>query len=493
MVSFFLFFTIVLPLVAILHLSFQSPYNINKIRLITLYYTYAIFLLSVILFIFWYFSGLTFSMNLLGQLDFLNVYLNSNYFLFVDGISIWFILLTTFLFPLVVLVSWESIKYNPKLYFILLLLIEFSLLNLFCVEELFLFYIFFETAAIPMFLMIGVWGSSERRIYASFKFFLYTIVGSVLMFLAIIWIYFQTGLTHFSLLLDCKFALLNQIFLFLAFFSSFAVKIPMMPIHLWLPEAHVEAPTGISVLLAGILLKTGGYGFIRFVLPLCPEASQIFAPLIFLISIISVLYGSMVALVQTDLKKMVAYSSVAHMNMVTIGLFSGSLAGLDGAVYLMLTHGVISSGLFICVGILYDRYHTRVIRYYGGLTNFMPIFAICFLILILANISFPSTGSFIGEFIILSDVFSKNTVVAFLAGFGIILGAFYSVWLYNRVMFGAVDSYSIRYYSDLNSREFFILLVILFFTFFMGIFPTFFFIIMEPSLMLLNETFICKF
>jgi len=479
------------PIAALVLLVFIPSENINLVRIVSLIFFLFIFILSVFLYIDFlsnqYIYDHRFRCNLLPPL-----FLNIQYLVSIDGLSIWFILLTTLLFPLVALVSWESIQKHYKLFFMLLFLLEFFLLNIFCAEEIFVFYLYFEASAIPMFLLIGLWGSTERRIYASFKFFFYTLIGSILMFALLVFFYYYFGTTNLFYLSTYRFAFYLQIFFFIAFFSSFAVKIPMMPVHLWLPEAHVEAPTGISVLLAGILLKTGGYALIRFVLPLCPDATVFFSPFVYILSIVSIIYGSFAAIVQTDLKKMIAYSSVAHMNLATIGIFSGSVAGLQGALYLMLTHGIVSSGLFICVGIIYDRYHTRIIRYYGGLVNFMPWFAFFFLLLTLANISFPSTGSFIAEFILLSDIFAKNVVVAFLAGLGIILGAVYTVWLYNRIMFGYVNL-SIRYYADLNFREYFVLLVLIFFTFFMGIYPSFFLSIATDKLIFINQSFLVQF
>lgn len=343
-----------------------------------------------------------------------------------------------------------------------------------------------------MFLLIGLWGSTDRRIYASFKFFFYTLVGSILMFTLVLWLYFSFGTTNMGYLLSVRFSFFTQVLVFIAFFSSFAVKVPMTPVHLWLPEAHVEAPTGISVLLAGILLKTGGYAFIRFVLPLCFDAAQFFSPFIYVLSIVAVVYGSLVAIVQTDLKKMIAYSSVAHMNLAMIGIFSGSLAGLQGSLYLMLTHGIVSSGLFVCVGVLYDRYHTRIIRYYGGLVSFMPWFALLFVMLVLGNISFPGTGGFVAEFMLLFDIFAKNALVALLAGLGMILGAVYTVWLYNRVMFGYVGS-NISHYADLNFREFFVLLVLVVIMIFMGVYPSIFLEFANPKLIWINELIRTRF
>jgi NADH-quinone oxidoreductase subunit M len=481
-------FVLFSPLVGILGLFLIPEKSANVIRVYALSVFSFSFLFSLLLYVdFVWWPHVSSSSDFALSRDLIKpFFMNIKYSLFIDALNVWFVILTTFLFFIVALVSWESVVKYRKLFFVLLFLLEFFLLNIFMVEEVLLFYVFFEGCAIPMFLFIGIWGSTIRRVYASFKFLFYTLIGSVLMFLMLAWFYYTFGTTNINVLSSFSFPMYLQICFFIAFFSSFAVKIPMVPIHLWLPEAHVEAPTGISVLLAGILLKTGGYAFIKFVLPLCVEAVVFFSPFVYLLSIVSIVYGSFAAIVQTDLKKMIAYSSVAHMNVATIGIFSGSVAGLQGAVYLMLTHGIVSSALFICVGILYDRYHTRIIRYYGGLVNFMPLFAIFFLILILANISFPSTASFVAEFMLLSDIFNKNILVALLAGLGIILGAIYSVWLYNRVMFGYVNL-NIRYFSDLNFREYFILLIMIFFVFLMGIYPTFFLGITFDTLFLIND------
>lgn len=488
-----LIYLIILPLFAIGFIASIPKHSIMEMRVAAFIFFLLIFSLSTILY-------LDFASNpswldhkfAYSKVFETPIFLNIQYALNVDGLSIWFVLLTTFLFPIVALVSWESVQKQLKLFFILLFLLEFFLINIFLAEEIVVFYIMFEGVAIPMFLLVGLWGSTDRRIYAAFKFFFYTLFGSILMFSLLIWLYYVYGTTNINVLELYRFSFVAQVFMFIAFFSSFAVKIPMMPVHLWLPEAHVEAPTGVSVLLAGILLKTGGYAFIRFVLPLCNEAAQFASPLVYLLSIISIVYGSFAAIVQTDLKKMIAYSSVAHMNLATIGIFSGSLAGLQGALYLMLTHGIVSSGLFICVGVLYDRYHTRVIRYYGGLISFMPWFGIFFFLLILGNISFPSTGGFVPEFILLYDIFSKNMVVSLLAGTGIIFGAIYSVWLYNRIMFGYVSSY-VRYFADINFREFLILLCLVIFMFIMGIYPSFFMDIVNNKLTFLNELVALKF
>lgn len=371
----------------------------------------------------------------------------------IDGISIFFVILTAFLIPICIISSWENTKYRVREFLVLLFFIEFLLFQVFSILDIILFYIFFESVLIPMFLIIGIWGARDRKIHAAYQFFLYTFFGSVFMLLSIIYIYNNIGTTDYITLLHVKFAPMVEYVLWLAFFISFAVKIPMVPVHIWLPEAHVEAPTAGSVLLAGVLLKLGTYGLIRFSIPLFPHASEYFTPFVLTISVIAIIYSSCTTLRQTDLKKIIAYSSVAHMNLVTIGIFSNSINGIEGALTLMLSHGLVSSGLFLCVGVLYDRYDTRLINYYGGLVAFMPLFSFFFMVLSLANMGLPGTSAFIGEFLILMGAFTENFLVSFLASIGVILSAAYSVWLYNRVMFGQVRK-NIQKYSDVNSREF---------------------------------------
>jgi proton-translocating NADH-quinone oxidoreductase chain M len=389
----------------------------------------------------------------------------------IDGISLFFILLTTFLVPVCLLVGWSSVQNYIKEYNIAFLFLESFMLVVFCMLDLLLFYVFFESVLIPMFIIIGIWGSRERKIRAAYQFFLYTLIGSVLMLLAILMIYFQTGTTDLEILLTTEFSEKRQILLWLAFFSSFAVKVPMIPFHIWLPEAHVEAPTAGSVILAGILLKLGTYGFLRFSIPLFPIASCYFTPLIYTISVLGIIYASLTTLRQIDLKKIIAYSSVAHMGFVTLGLFSLNVQGIEGSLLLMLSHGLVASALFLCVGSLYDRHKTRLVKYYGGLVHVMPIFAIFFLIFTLGNLSLPGTSSFVGEFLILVGVFQTNTFIATLAATGMILGGAYSIWLYNRVVFGNFKPHYISLFADLNRREFFLFLPFLIGIFWMGVYP----------------------
>jgi len=365
-------------------------------------------------------------------------------------------------------------KKNFKEYSINLLLIELFLLIIFSVLDLMLFYIFFEAILIPMYLIIGVWGSRERKIRAVYLFFFYTLCGSLLMLIGILYIYNQVGTLNLEYLLAWNFTLTEQIFLWFAFFFSFASKIPMFPFHIWLPEAHVEAPTVGSVLLAGILLKLGVYGFLRFSLTLFADASLYFAPLIYLLSVVGVIYASLSALRQTDLKRIIAYSSIAHMNLVTLGIFSFNVIGLEGSIIQSISHGFVSGGMFLLIGILYDRYHSRFLYYYGGIVHFMPIYAALFLIFTLANIALPGTSSFTGEFLLLTGIYKTNVVTAIVAALGVILCGGYSLWLYNRVVFGNIKvNYTLRF-TDVNLREFSIMFPLFLFILLMGIYPTYF-------------------
>ena len=388
----------------------------------------------------------------------------------VDGISVLFVVLTAFLMPLCILASWESIEERVKEYMIAFLLLETLMIGVFCALDLVLFYLFFEGGLIPMFLIIGVWGG-PRRVYASFKFFLYTLLGSVLMLLAMMAMYWHAGTTDIPTLLTYKFPYDMQWWLWLAFFASFAVKMPMWPVHTWLPDAHVEAPTAGSVILAGVLLKMGGYGFLRFSLPMFPLASQDFAPLVFALSIIAIIYTSLVALAQEDVKKLIAYSSVAHMGFVTMGIFSFTVQGVDGAIFQMLSHGIVSAALFLCVGVVYDRMHTREIAAYGGLVNRMPLFAFTFMVFTLANVGLPGTSGFIGEFLTLLGAFKANTWVAFLATFGVILSAGYALYLYRRMIFGPLEKPSLRFITDMGAREILVFTPLVLLTIFFGFYP----------------------
>ena len=374
------------------------------------------------------------------------------YHLGIDGISLLFILLTTLLTPLAILASWESVQMRVKEYMIAFLIMETLMIGVFSALDFVLFYLFFEGGLIPMFLIIGVWGA-DNRVYATFKFFLYTLLGSVLMLLAILWLYFQAGTTDLPTLSAMGFDPVWQRWLWLAFFAAFAVKIPMWPVHTWLPDAHVQAPTAGSVILAAVLLKIGAYGFLRISIPILPDATQYFTPLVFWLSVIAVIYASLVALMQEDMKKLIAYSSIAHMGFVTIGIFTFTTTGIQGALMVMISHGLVSAALFLCVGVVYDRHHTRLIDKYGGLVHRMPVYAAAFLVFTLANVGLPGTSGFVGEFLVLVGVFQVNTWVAFLATTGIILSAAYALWLYRRVILGALTKEELRYMFDLNRRE----------------------------------------
>ncbi|MDT3378989.1 NADH-quinone oxidoreductase subunit M [Labrys portucalensis] len=393
-----------------------------------------------------------------------------NYRMGVDGISLPFVILTTFLMPFCILASWRSIQNRVREYMIAFLVLETLMIGVFCAQDIVLFYLFFEGGLIPMFLIIGIWGG-QRRIYASFKFFLYTLLGSVLMLIAIMAMYWNAGSSDIAVLLKHPFPVQMQTYLWLAFFASFAVKMPMWPVHTWLPDAHVEAPTAGSVILAGILLKMGGYGFIRFSLPMFPAASEYFAPLVFTLSVIAIVYTSLVALMQEDIKKLIAYSSVAHMGFVTMGLFSMNEQGVQGAIFQMISHGIVSGALFLCVGVVYDRMHTREIAAYGGLVNRMPWYALALMVFTMANVGLPGTSGFVGEFLTLVGAFSTNTWVAFFATFGVILSAAYALWLYRRVVYGALEKPSLAGIADLTGREFIILAPLVLLTIYFGVYP----------------------
>jgi NADH-quinone oxidoreductase subunit M len=388
----------------------------------------------------------------------------------VDGISLPFVLLTALLMPLCILASWQSITTRVKDYMIAFLVLETLMLGVFTSLDLVLFYLFFEGGLIPMFLIIGIWGG-PRRVYASFKFFLYTLAGSLLMLLAIMAIYWEAGTTDIPTLLTHDFPASMQTWLWFAFLASFAVKLPMWPVHTWLPDAHVEAPTAGSVILAGVLLKMGGYGFLRFSIPMFPLASAQFAPLIFALSVIAIIYTSLVALAQEDVKKLIAYSSVAHMGFVTIGVFTLTMQGLQGGIFQMLSHGIVSGALFLCVGVIYDRMHTREIAAYGGLTDRMPLYAFCFMVFTLANVGLPGTSGFVGEFLSLLGAFRINTWVAFLATTGIVLSAAYALWLYGRLMFGKLEKPSLKSIADLTWREVAVMTPLVLLTIFFGFYP----------------------
>ena len=414
--------------------------------------------------------------------------LGASYHLGVDGISMLFVILSTFLTPLCILASWEAIQTRVKEYMIAFLLLETFMVGMFCALDFVLFYIFFEGVLIPMFLIIGVWGGANR-VYAAFKFFLYTLTGSVLMLVAIMVIYFDAETTDIVELLKIGFDPDVQIWLWLAFFASFAVKVPMWPVHTWLPDAHVEAPTAGSVILAGVLLKMGAYGFLRFSLPMLPVASDFFAPLVFTLSIIAIVYTSLVALAQEDMKKLIAYSSVAHMGFVTIGIFTVRTQGVEGAIVQMLSHGVISAALFLCVGVVYDRLHSREIARYGGLVHRMPVYAAVFMVFMLGSVGLPGTSGFVGEFLVLVGAFQVNTWLALLATTGIVLGAAYMLYLYRRVIFGELTKEDLKTMTDLSRREIAVFAPLVAATLWMGIWPEPFLDVVHASVANLIENY----
>ncbi len=393
-----------------------------------------------------------------------------SYHMGVDGISVAFVLLTTFLMPFCILASWQSVQNRVKEYMIAFLVLEVLMIGVFTALDLMLFYVFFEAGLIPMFIIIGVWGG-PRRVYASFKFFLYTLLGSVLMLIAMLAMYWQAGTADIPALLKHDFPVQLQTWAWIAFFASFAVKMPMWPVHTWLPDAHVEAPTAGSVILAGILLKMGGYGFLRFSLPMFPVASELFAPFVFTLSIVAIIYTSLVALAQEDIKKLIAYSSVAHMGYVTMGIFTMNQAGVQGAIFQMVSHGFVSAALFLCVGVIYDRMHTREIAAYGGLVNRMPWYAVAFLLFTMANVGLPGTSGFVGEFLTLLGAWRANTWVAFFAATGVILSAAYALYLLARVMNGKLEKPSLQGILDMDWRERAVLIPLMLVTVFYGVYP----------------------
>jgi len=405
----------------------------------------------------------------------------------IDGISLFFVLPTTFFITLCLLISWDTIKFNIKEYLISFLVMEFFLIGVFCVLDLLLFYIFFESVLIPMFLIIGLWGSRERKIRAAYFFFLYTLSGSILMLLSILYIYLQSGTTDYEILLTFTFSSFEQQLLWFTFFLSFAAKVPMVPLHLWLPEAHVEAPTAGSVILAGVLLKLGTYGFLRFSLPLFPEASFYFSPLVYTMATIGIVYPSFTAIRQTDFKRIIAYTSIAHMNLVMLGIFSFNTIGLEGAILQSLSHGFVASALFLIIGVVYDRHGTRMVKYYGGLVHVMPIYVIIFLFFTLANIGLPGTISCDDAFLILVGSFKTNTSASFIGASSMIIGGCYSLWLFNRIAYGNLKTQYFNSFLDLKKKEFVVFVPLILGTFILGLVPDIFLNSIHMSVNLLIE------
>jgi NADH-quinone oxidoreductase subunit M len=457
-----------LPLAGALFIGFldEDEAGVRNARWVALWTTLVTFAISLILI--WRFDASTADFQFLEKRPWLGGAIN--YSMGVDGISLPFVILTTALMPISILASWTSIQSRVREYMIAFLVLETLMVGTFCALDLVLFYLFFEGGLIPMFLIIGVWGG-PRRVYASFKFFLYTFAGSVLMLLAIMAMYWQAGTSDIAVLLHHPFPRSLQTWAWLAFLASFAIKMPMWPVHTWLPDAHVEAPTAGSVILAAILLKMGGYGFLRFSLPMFPDATQHLAPLIFALSVIAIVYTSLVALVQEDVKKLIAYSSVAHMGFVTMGIFAVTVQGVAGGIFQMISHGIVSAALFLCVGVIYDRMHTREIAAYGGLVNRMPLYAFVFMVFTLANIGLPGTSGFVGEFLTLIGTYRINTWVATLATLGTILSAAYALWLYRKVIFGRLEKPSLFNIRDLGWREVVILAPLVVLTVLFGLYP----------------------
>ncbi|MBD1139142.1 NADH-quinone oxidoreductase subunit M [Pelagibacterales bacterium SAG-MED46] len=459
---------ILLPTVGALFLFFTKDKDGNNLtaKYVSLFTSIANFLISIYL---WFsFDQTTSSFQFIEERTWIEGFIN--YKLGVDGISILFIILTAFITPLCIISVNNSIKIRLRDFLIAILIMESFMIGVFCALDLVVFYLFFEAGLIPMFLIIGIWGG-PKRVYSAFKFFLYTLLGSVLMLVAIISIYWISGTTDVIKLYDLGIDAKYQNLLWLAFFSSFAVKTPMWPVHTWLPDAHVEAPTAGSVLLAAILLKMAGYGFIRFSLGLFPVASEVFTPLIYTLSVIAIIVTSLIALMQVDMKKLIAYSSVAHMGFVTLGIFTIQQQGIEGSIIQMISHGLVSAALFLCVGVVYDRMHSRLIGSYGGIVTIIPKYSILFMLFTLAALGLPGTSGFIGEFLILMAVFKDNFLVAVIASLGVILGAAYMLWLYKRVVFGKLINSDLKKMVDLDRSEYFILTCLAIPTLFFGFYP----------------------
>jgi NADH-quinone oxidoreductase subunit M len=459
---------ILLPTIGALFLFFTKNKEENNLtaKYVSLFTSIVNFLISIYLWI--SFDQSISNFQFIEEREWIDGFIN--YKIGVDGISILFIILTTFITPLCIISVNNTIKIRLRDFLIAILIMESFMIGVFCALDLVVFYLFFEAGLIPMFLIIGIWGG-PKRVYSAFKFFLYTLLGSVLMLVAIISIYWISGTTDVTKLYELGIDPKYQNLLWLAFFCSFAVKTPMWPVHTWLPDAHVEAPTAGSVLLAAILLKMAGYGFIRFSLGLFPIASEIFTPLIYTLSVIAIIFTSLIALMQEDMKKLIAYSSVAHMGFVTLGIFTIQQQGIEGSIIQMISHGLVSAALFLCVGVVYDRMHSRLISSYGGIVTIIPKYSILFMLFTLAALGLPGTSGFIGEFLILMGVFKDNFLVAVVASLGVILGAAYMLWLYKRVVFGKLVNTNLTKMVDLNRSEYFILICLAVPTLFFGFYP----------------------
>jgi len=457
---------IILPTIGALFLMFSKENNTTTVKYVALFTSFVNFLISIYLWVL--FDPSISIFQFVEDREWLKGFIN--YKIGIDGISILFIILTTFITPICIISVNNSIKKRLRDFLISILIMESLMIGVFCSLDLVIFYLFFEAGLIPMFLIIGIWGG-ERRVYSAFKFFLYTLLGSVLMLVAIISIYWISGTTDIVKLYELGIDGKYQNLLWLAFFSSFAVKTPMWPVHTWLPDAHVEAPTAGSVLLAAILLKMAGYGFIRFSLGLFPLASEVFTPLVYILSLIAIIYTSLVALMQEDMKKLIAYSSVAHMGFVTLGIFTITQQGIEGSIIQMISHGLVSAALFLCVGVVYDRMHSRLINTYGGLVSVIPKYSVLFMLFTLAALGLPGTSGFIGEFLILMGAFKDNFLVAVIASLGVIFGAAYMLWLYRRVVFGDLNNKDLLKIPDLNNSEKFILWLLAIPVLFFGFYP----------------------
>lgn len=469
-----LFFSFLVWLAILLVLSFCITNSVLKTRLIKkISLSFSVFQFVIVL-LFWVLID---NLNLFSDFDVFSFQLYSQWlFLFnfhfvigIDNISLLFLLLTFFLTPVCILISWNSIKYKYSSFVICLIFITFILFNIFCVLDLVFFYIFFESILIPMFVLIGVWGSRQRKIHAVYQLFFYTLLGSLLMLLGILVIYSHIQTTDIRVLYNTNFSFYRQLILWVSFFFAFCVKVPIFPFHIWLPEAHVEAPTVGSVILAGVLLKLGTYGLLRFVIPIFCDATYFFLPLVYTLCLLGIVYTCCSTIRQVDLKKVIAYASVSHMSFVILGLFSSNIQGIGGSIFLMLSHGIVSSGLFFCIGCIYDRYKTRILRYYSGLVSVMPLFSLCLFILILSNISFPGTSSFIGEFLILVGLLENNYFAAFIAALSIILTAVYSIWLFNRIIFNKLNVLYYNRFADFSKKEFIVGFTFCFLTILFGI------------------------